>query len=376
MEKALFVSTHALSKLGGVRRLYYNLEYFSREFEVHFIHVSLPGARPAASLDIPKNVKFTEISAGKLSFDPASLLMPMVAKRQMLIRSAKKQVQGYIDSNGIDAVVLHALDASFAFRDIRAKAVVMDQLDSFHTYYESKHAFSKTPLTFLLMHFQKASYSIVERLLDRNCGIAAFVSAADAKRSAFRRAQVIASEIRQPPEKTRKIGRKNDVVVFGRWEHPPNRDGIARIAGRLGEIKGSVLVIGPNLNAGLELPANARVAGFVDDIEAALSDSKLCLIPVWYGAGLQNKVFDALRCGCGVVSTQFTRMTFDANGFASGSVSYSDDVITEANRRLAAWSEKEPEKAYESYSRWYEKTVGDEKEYVGLVKRALEKRRA
>lgn len=369
-KRILFVSTHFPSRLGGVRRLWHNLRHFSRRFEVHFLRVGLPGEKVAAGMALPHGVKFSELAAQGADFDPLFfLLAPPAWKRVLAIRSAAPQVQSYIDRHGIDAVVLHPIDTSLALRGIRARVKVAELLDSVENYYASKNSAGfGSPASLLLGLSQKLFTPWLWKECARKFDLMAFVSVLDLPREGAIRQKCIALEARDAPVVKKNVGaRKHGVVIIGRWGHPPNRDGLARIAKRLGEMSGEVLLVGPNLPHGMALTPNVKALGFVDDLDALLSQAKVCLVPIWYGAGLQNKLFDALRCGCKVVSTPFTRRQMEANGFRSDAVAYADDVVAAAGKALAGWKPADAAKSYAAYAKFSAEAEAAEKEYVKRV---------
>jgi glycosyltransferase involved in cell wall biosynthesis len=368
MHKILFISTVLPSKLGGVRSLYYNMLLFSKNFEVHFIRVKTGGGE-AALVRLPAFVKFSEIDGGNGVFDPSSLLIPIHSGSIRRIKGAQGAIQRYIDENEIEVVITHSMDESFALRGLRAKVKVANQVDSFARYYSSKSAALGTPFSALMSHLQSFLYFFIERELYSNFDVVSFVSALDvSSRKKDAAGTFVISQGRDPPFKRKNLGARNrDVVILGRWDHPPNRDGLARIAKELGGINGSVAIIGPNLKAIIQFPKNVKVLGMVDDVTKYLSHSKICLIPVWYGAGLQTKVFDALRHGCVVVTNDFTKSAFDAGGLGSDSIIASDDLAAAANRALAAYSPSDAKSAYNSYEMIYCTNARTEEEFANKV---------
>jgi|GEM_PF-1853469 len=376
MQKALFVSTLLPTRMGGMRSLHYNLELFSKFFDVHFLLVKSGPIEKRGLFDLPKGVKFREIPC--LGGLPAlsSFLFPLQWKEMARIRSAQEQVQEYVDENGIDVVVFHSMDVTFALRGLRAKVKVGFQIDSFANYYISKWNASHSPVALFLAGIQVPLSKVIELELSRNYDMLAYVSGADAQKSCKGSAKAfVISQGRDPPTSNPNLeARLIDAVIFGRWEHPPNRDGLLRIAPSLGRISGKVKIIGPNLPQDLKLPPNVEALGMVDKIEDYWSNSKISIIPVWYGAGLQTKVFDALRHGSIVVSTPFTTATFKSSGYSSPSLCSSDDLIKTANDVLAGWSPASAKSAYAAYDGFYRITSKQEEEYVKTVARLLQKK--
>ncbi|VVB58858.1 Glycosyl transferases group 1 [Candidatus Anstonella stagnisolia] len=367
MRKILFVSTHFPSSLGGMRRLYHNMLDFSPYFEVHFMHIRLPKEPRMAEISLPKSVKFCETTASGMSFDPLALTLPICLSRIMRIRSAQGEVSRYVQENNISALVVHPIDACIALRDVRAPAKVAELLDSVENYYSSKHIASRSLSTLLLSKAARPLFFAMQKALMPHYDLFTFVSEPDRLSCIFPRERTIACEGRDAPQKSQNFSRPNDIVLFGRWEHPPNRDGLKKILPLLSSTGASVLIIGPNFPKNLPLPKNVRVQGFVENVEDALSHSKICLIPVWYGAGLQNKVFDALKNGCKVVSTPFTQKTFEANGFSSNAIAYSENPVAAATGALSNYSKKDASDAYSAYEKFFALSHSKQQEYAKKV---------
>jgi hypothetical protein len=355
-----------------MRSLYYNMRAFSKEFEVHFIRVGNDGGGKAL-IGIPKYVKFSQVCP-KACLDPSAALMPLHAKSILAARGAQHAIQQYIDRENIDAVLMHAMDVSFALRGLRAPVKVANQIDSFAMYYTSKRKATPGVQARALEAVQLFLYWFVERELARNFSLVAYVSSEDVDRKNLENSFVI-SQSRDPPMEESRGRRPVDVVIIGRWEHPPNRDGIAAVMGSLGGIRGNVEIIGPNLKQLGGMPQNVKYRGMVQSIDDCLNRAKVCLIPVWYGAGLQTKVFDALRHGCVVVTTSFTKKAFDANCFSSGEIIASGDLVAAANAALAGHSPGQSRSAYASYKRFYLMNAAAEKEYVRRVAALVERAR-
>ncbi len=372
MEKILFVCTSMPTKLGAVRRLYNNMLFFSKDYEIHFARIKLDEAKTKAGMEVPKWIKFVEIKPGDSLPDIEMIdLVPPTWNEYHGARGAGNKLQDYIDRNGIDIVFCNSITLAFALRDLKAKVKIADLVDSVLNYYKTKDAAGSTPFTKAMFFAQKVLYRRLERIIDEKFDIVLFCSDIDRKESIISKGKICLLDVIYIPDLGKKeVEQKNfndreiDVVLMGRWEHPPNRDGLTRILTRLGEVKGKVRIIGTNLDPSLKLPDNVKAIGFVEDIEETLSNSKVCLVPVWYGAGLQNKIFDALRCGCVIVSTSYAKEQNEANDFKSSNIIYSDNVIEAANMALAAYNNKTSAKMYDSYEEWREISRKNKIEYT------------
>ncbi|MCX6771187.1 MAG: glycosyltransferase [Candidatus Micrarchaeota archaeon] len=380
-EKILFICTSMPTRLGGVRRLYNNMLFFSKKYEIHFAKLTLDNAKAVAEIKMPSWINFVEVAPGKVPFDPEmACLVPPAWNEYRSAGGCEKKLQEYIDKNGIAIVFCHSITLSFALRGLKAKVKIADIVDSVLNYYKTKDNACPTITSKLLYFSQSALYRRLEKIIDRDYDLVLFCSEIDRRESLIPKNKTclldviyisdLENEEKQGPKNTG--ARPIDVAIMGRWEHPPNRDGLARVAKQLGKINGNIRIIGPNLPQRLQLPPNVERVGFVDDIEDTLSNSKVCLVPVWYGPGLQNKVFDALKCGCIIVSTPHTRIQMEANGFRSESIIYTDDMAGAVNTALQNYGNEGAGGMYRIYSEWEKISRKNKMEYSQKLERILQ----
>jgi hypothetical protein len=378
MKKALFVSIHLPSNFSGFRRLYHEIRMFSKDFEVHFIRLNLNESEDRILMKLPDGVKFTEIRCEGRRFDPMFLLYPVFRKQMEKMAWASGQVQDYINREKIDCVILHTRSCSVALRNLDAPAKVAELIDSTDLYYRTKAEHPPSAGNVVIKHINRLFSRVIFSDLVRKFGLFVYITEGDRKEDRFPERQTFVSlEARDPPLEDAGAGKRDiDVLLFGLWRHPPNRDGLREILPRLGGIKGKVAIIGLDLDKSLAFPPNVEAIGFVENLSEYLLRSKIALVPVFYGAGLQNKVFDALRHGCKVVSTSFTKEKFESSGFVSESVIYSEDLVKAVNDALERYSIKDVAAAYEAYKGWYGISTEKETQYVDAIKRMLREKGA
>jgi glycosyltransferase involved in cell wall biosynthesis len=380
MKKVLFVSVHLPSKLSGFRILYYDVLRFSEAFDVHFIRLNLnEGNRRLQTgtvvdkdlLELPKNVKFTEIRCDGERFDPLFLAYPIFMKQMSRMAWAMPQVQKYINENKIDCVVLFTGSCCVALRNLVAPVKIAEPLDSTELYYIAKAEHMPSMKNKIIRQLSRVFSGMVLPDLAKKFDLFVYVTDEDRRQDGIpEKKAFIFPHARDQPFKETGTGKRDiDVILSGFWTHPPNRDGLREIAPRLGEIKGKVAIIGINIDKSLEFPPNVKSLGFVENASEYYLRSKIALIPVFYGAGLQSKVFDALRHGCKVVSTSFTKRKFEACGFFSKSAIYSDDLIKATNDALEKYGKKDADAAFQSYREWYDRNSKKEAQFLDAVNR-------
>jgi hypothetical protein len=385
MKKVLFVSVHLPSKLSGFRILYYDVLRFSTEFDVHFIRLNLnEGGRGLQTgtvvdkdlLELPKKVKFSEIRCDGERFDPLFLAYPIFMKQMSRMAWAMPQVQEYINREKIDCVVLFTGSCCVALRNLVAPVKIAEPLDSTELYYIAKAEHMPSPKNKAIRRLSRLFSKAVLPDLAKKFDLFVYVTDEDRKQDGIpeNKAFVFPHARDQPFKGIGARKRDIDVILSGFWTHPPNRDGLREIAPKLGRIRGNVKIIGINMDKSLKFPPNVEPLGFVDNASEYYLRSKIALIPVFYGAGLQSKVFDALRHGCKVVSTMFTKRKFEACGFFSKSAIYSENLIKATNDALEKYSKKDADAAFQSYREWYIRNSKKETQFLDTVNHIFEEK--
>jgi len=382
MKKVLFICTGMPSTMGGLKSIYYDLIDFSKEFEVHFIRINTGLDKDIGVLELPKNIKISKISAKKSdkqakfninSFNIKSLYFPVYFKHINMISSVEKDVQNYINKNKIDIVIIKTSTCCLALRNLKAKLKVAELADSSARYYITKYEHFKTISSLLIKNISCVLDYLFETEIKGKFDMYSFISQLDKEKSVLDKNKIIIKlERRDRPLLEKNLGnRKYDVVIIGRWMHPPNRDGLYKIFDKLRNIKGNILIIGPGLQKFKKIPENVTIKGYVNDLSPIFSNTKVCLIPVWYGGGLQNKMFDGLRHGCIVVSTNYTKKTFESNGLKSDCIIYDDNIIEATNHVLNNYNPKNAQKSYDTYKLFYDICKRNEEEYIKKVKELI-----
>tara|TARA_R100001143_G_C3361367_1_gene137099 strand:- start:35064 stop:36320 length:1257 start_codon:yes stop_codon:yes gene_type:complete len=110
-----------------------------------------------------------------------------------------------------------------------------------------------------------------------------------------------------------KFDERNGFMMIGNYLHDPNRNAVKWLKNEIWPLIRSQL---PDVNLNIygsytsprELQMQNRKEGFyvhgrVDDVKQVISQSKVMLAPLRYGAGLKGKLFDAIQSGTPSVTT-------------------------------------------------------------------------
>jgi glycosyltransferase involved in cell wall biosynthesis len=161
------------------------------------------------------------------------------------------------------------------------------------------------------------------------------------------------------------------VVFLGNYDHEPNVDAaqylctqiMPRVWERLPDVR--LTLIGNNPGPAIRRLASARVvvAGYCEDLPAALYGRRLMLAPLRFGAGLKAKITQSFASGLPVIATTiaaegFTEEDATAMRVADGTDPFADAVIAAYENR-DAW-EKLAAAARDAATRYTPSTVSSE----------------
>jgi glycosyltransferase involved in cell wall biosynthesis len=104
---------------------------------------------------------------------------------------------------------------------------------------------------------------------------------------------------------------RSGILFVGGFEHPPNidaaiclvKDVMPIIWRELGDVKVTIVGSHPPTEVQKLVAPLVDVAGWVEDLQPLLDQSRLMVAPLSYGAGLKGKVTQALAVGLPVVTT-------------------------------------------------------------------------
>ena len=114
------------------------------------------------------------------------------------------------------------------------------------------------------------------------------------------------------------ISKKYDIVFAGNMNYPPNiaaaiflvEEILPQLIAQFPEI--TVLIAGANPSSDVQNLAseNVTVSGWMNDIREAYCESRVFVAPMFIGAGMQNKILEAMSSGLPVVTTSLAAEAF------------------------------------------------------------------
>jgi len=154
------------------------------------------------------------------------------------------------------------------------------------------------------------------------------------------------------PEKIAGFDERSGIMFVGGYRHLPNVDAMEYFCREIWPLVSTrlpgveFLIVGsfppPEIVALGDIPG-VRVVGFVEDLDSLLSEVRLSVAPLRFGAGVKGKVATAMIAGVPVVGTT---IAFEGMGFEAGTeVLVSDapsefaDLVVQAYSDRQRWSE-------------------------------------
>tara|TARA_B110000259_G_scaffold77552_1_gene90897 strand:- start:6171 stop:7391 length:1221 start_codon:yes stop_codon:yes gene_type:complete len=148
---------------------------------------------------------------------------------------------------------------------------------------------------------------------------------------------------------------RSNFVTIGTFLHEPNVDGIRYLKSEVWPLvrrklpKVEMHIYGSYPNSKVEQLTNAKegffIKGWADSSTEVMSNSRLCLSPLRFGAGLKGKFVDAMRNGTPSITTfigsEGMELNVDWPGFVSDSPVELADMAVELYLNSSLWEQKQ-----------------------------------
>ncbi len=126
--------------------------------------------------------------------------------------------------------------------------------------------------------------------------------------------------LRQFPPPDLNVPRSPTVLFTGNFEYPPNRDAarvltadiFPKVHAQIPDARLALVGNAPPAEILALTNKQIQVTGNVPDIGAYLRDAQIFACPLRYGAGIKNKVLEAMASGCAVAATPLSMEGIDA----------------------------------------------------------------
>jgi sugar transferase (PEP-CTERM/EpsH1 system associated) len=306
----------------GYLRHYYLIKELSREHAITLLAIVGPNfaAENVAALEPFTEQVQTFVSTSK----SGSLRSKAIGRVRSLAGSAQadeavRQMRAAIErlssTERFDVVVFSGKRTFPAIQNMPDLPLVVDMCDATSSKILGNMRYAKLPrLPVLLLDY--AQVRSAERLLIRNAAHLLFATARDREAligRARNHATVVPNGVDLEFWRRKSRERGTDTIVFtGAMEYPPNTDAALYLSEEILPIVQRTVPGAQVLIVGRDPPARLRAAGqrpgvtvtgFVDDVRPYLERATVFAAPLRFGAGIQNKVLEAMAMEVPVVAS-------------------------------------------------------------------------
>jgi len=152
-----------------------------------------------------------------------------------------------------------------------------------------------------------------------------------------------------------KFDQRNHFIFIGNFLHPPNYDALIhlkksiwpRIRQKLPEAELNIYgaYTSQKIDQFHDKKEGLFIKGFTNDVQIAMSKSRVCLVPLLFGAGLKGKMIDAMLYGTPCITTSIGAEglfgNFEPNGFISDDWQNFTENAIQLYTNESVWYEKQ-----------------------------------
>jgi glycosyltransferase involved in cell wall biosynthesis len=319
----------------GYLRHYHLLRHLAARHDVHLLSLAGADHRPEHRAEIERFGVTCEVFArGPKRVQRATKLVPGLALGGL--RALREAARCHIDTGDVDVTVFSGKQTAAVLGALRGRPVLADVCDATSSRLAGE-AKARRGLDRARLGVEWASVRVVEARLRRQADHALFASERDRELLGWpvERCTVVPNGVdgdrfrRTVPD----LGR--DTVVFtGKLDYPPNEDAAIRLAedvlprlrARVPSVE--LLLVGLRPTPRLVAAAartGAVVTGEVPDVRPYLERASVFAAPLRFGAGIQNKVLEALAMDVPVVCSSLAAAGLRIDG-AAPPLEVADDV--------------------------------------------------
>jgi glycosyltransferase involved in cell wall biosynthesis len=309
--------------LRGHTRCYHFLKELSRRHEVTLLSATLFPVPDDVRQDMAAYTKQTFVFGGNGGVGSLLGRLPRIGARlhreweySWARREMKATLKQLIRQGSYDVLVLHGKVLFPVIRDFDDLPVVIDMCDATSLRLLRQMAYSRWPKRpWLLLQYLRVR-SLEKEMMARSRHLA-FISCRDrdAVLDSGRTAEVVPIGV-DTEFWRRQTGQPSShtLIFVGVMSYAPNVDAVAYLIDRIvprvrQEIPDlEVYIVGRDPSSGLREKASRQagvhVTGFVDDVRPYLERSAVAVAPIRFGAGIQNKLLEAMAMEVPVVTTE------------------------------------------------------------------------
>lgn len=320
MKKILFISSRPIFPImgGDQIRTFQSLRLLHQYFHVDIISI-IPNEEPA-------DIVAQYLEYGNYTSFKISKWRHWINALKFLINDLpiqvnyyySKKVQQYIDCNihTYEVVYCNNLRTSEYVRKYMGINKIIDFVDAISMNYE-KARFKTSGVMRLIYNIDYHRCMRYESLLLNEFQTASVISSIDAQyilsHTGLKKEICIVGNMVECREKSKCVDKKKNAIVFvGKMSYEPNITAVCNFARNIfPKIKKQnadlvFYIVGATPDRSVLKLDNSKdiiVTGFVTDVNESFETASIVIAPMLSGAGIQNKIIQAMSLGCCVVTT-------------------------------------------------------------------------
>ena len=344
--------------LRGPTRCYHFLRELSRRHEITLLSASRIPVPPEAKQEVARYTKHLQVFGcnGTPTSQTGRLLgrVPRVGRRlqrqweySLAVRKMKAALKQLVQQNSYDVLLFHGIDIFPAIKDLDELPIVIDFCDATSMLFLRQMAYS-SPAKWVLLGLRYLRMRRLEKRLTRKGPHLAFISRRDrdAVLGPGQRAEVLPIGVDSEFWKRQsEYPNTNTIIFVGVMNYAPNADAatylldeiVPRVRKEVPDLEVYIVGRDPSrvLREKARQQAGVHVTGFVDDVRPYLERSAVAVAPIRYGAGILNKVLEAMAMEVPVVTTTLAADGLRVEGEPELPLCVADDAGEFAARLVA-----------------------------------------
>lgn len=305
---------------GGRLRAYYLLKHLSRKHDIHLISFVESPLQDASKTELSKLASRIDLVPLSKTASYARCALSLFGKKPLQVAyystgKMRRLVQDVLQACHFDAVICHLIRMDQYIRNVNIPKI-LEMTDSLSLHY-SRAAHYKRGLSWLINHIEEKRIRTHESGVTSDFDATIVVSKADNEHleslGANGRIEIVPNGV-DAGSFTPGTGERepHSIVFVGNMPYPPNRDAAVFLAKDVMPLVWQDIPDARLYLVGANPPRSVRrlsahpfvdVTGFVDDVRDYYRRGALFVALMRFGAGIQNKVLEAMACGCPVLTS-------------------------------------------------------------------------
>lgn len=309
---------------GDKLRIFHQLKHLSKSHEICLICLNEKSEHIDTTLiqEMVSEFHVVNISKWKIPFRLlTAIFQPLPFQIQYFLeRKSKKKIEDIIQKFNPNHIYCQLIRTSEYVKDLFQYEKTLDYMDAFSAA-AMRRAQTEKGLKKVFWKIENARVKKYERTIFDYFSHHAIISSQDRKLLSIpfnKNITIVPNGVDTSYFKNSNHSKKYDIVFAGNMNYPPNiaaaiflvEEILPKLENQFPKLK--LLIAGANPAPEVQELAceQITISGWMNDIREAYFDSKLFVAPMFIGAGMQNKILEAMSCELPVITTSLAAEAF------------------------------------------------------------------